>query len=706
MATSAFTFGRAALLFAILASCLVGLAAQPAPDPARKAAEATYQDVYGATHAKLLKSGRASDKADFAKKLIARAKEAGVDPALQTVLRENALLFVSPNDPTSVALAVEVYRGLAGVPGRRAESLEKLAEWTERSGNFAPAADRPKLAAEVIQDYRDAAAEYERNGQLSSALAALAKARTAQRRYFPAAKDALAALDSEEKRLRAIPADQADIDRLVLAVAKDRQDRRARLALGIAHLRRKKYPEAGEQFTAVGEVWGTLATVMAANPRSVLAIAEAAGRAGTELPEEDRKGQAVVLEYAARQYEAVRIGDPAAWPKHRAAAVAVLERWAAAESNGRGDAPLTAALLDLAWDQLDARQTAEAQATLAKVRVAVRGCKPLDAKDFQAELEVAEKVVRKLASLAADAEQFAAAAKDKPLDAKASLAHGMALLRLGRPAEATGPLSRSEVKEWVAVAELLGQGEKASSLSVGDALRTASALLRGEDKTAVQLLARKSYQAFLMSAPDDAPERGRVALTVKELPATPATWVAPSASRVGPLLPDVAATTKWFEATPKDAGTVTVTADGSGVRVAVKGTAGDCNFPTDRIPEVAEAPTRPAEIRYAGYWYRKDGGINFDLTFRTDKFPQLVYASGTTAATTATADRVTLALSDRLPTAWTFVVHDLYADFGRPVRLIGLTVGARDDGTSHLGPMVLGPSYSSVRAAGLKLRPN
>ena len=262
------------------------------------------------------------------------------------------------------------------------------------------------------------------------------------------------------------------------------------------------------------------------------------------------------------------------------------------------------------------------------------------------------------------------------------------------------------MKEWAALAEALGQGEERIPLAVADALRTAAGTLRGDEKAAVQLLARKSYQTFLASAPADAPDRGRVALAVKELPAEPTAWAAPSAPRVGPLFPDAAAATKWFEATPKDASTVTTSTDDSGVLVSVKGTAGECNFPADRIPEVAESPTRPVEVRYVGYWFRKVGGTNFDIAFRTDKFPQLVYGSGPAAAAVVTPDRVAVALSDRPPTGWTFVVHDLYADFGRPIRMTGITVGVRDDGTSWLGPIVFGPSFASVRAAGLKARPN
>ena len=700
---------RIATVFALLSSGLAGscVVAGDLPGiPAQKLkqAEATYADVFGATHEKLTRTGKPSEKGEFAKKLFERSKESGADPAMQEVLRRNALAFAQ-NDPAGIAIALEIHKAYLAVPNRKAAALEKIAEWNQRGMVLEPPANRPKLAAEVVMGFREAAAEWDATGHPTAAVAANAKARAAARKYTPSAKEVFAALDADDRRLQPLAAEQSEFERLKAAVEKSPDDAKARLALGLAHLKHRRWPDAAEQFAAAdADEWAALAKALAAKPVSAEAVAAAAAKAAAALPADDRKGRYLAFQLAEQRYEEAMLADEGAAARLRPAYLAVLEKLAPLDPPahaGKHALSLAQGLLDAA-DEQAVKKDAAALATLAKARAALKGVKAADAKELLAEIDAAEKTAKSVAALDADVAKYAEEARVGLLNAKSGLVYGLALLRLGRPADAATPLGKADGKTWHPLAKLLAD-PMASPFAVGEALRAAAVELKGDERTALLALARERYEAFLAAVPKDTPERTRIGLMVKELPTADTLRPTRKAADVLDLFADPVAAAKWFQdGTPKETGTVELKTDGGRFQLAVRGKYSQCAIPAERQPVIVEAPSKPGEHRFVGFWYRKQDGDNIEVCLRKEAYPQVVYG---TLASGQTADQISIRTAEKAPVEWQFVTRDLYADFGKPAKVGTLIVLNQAVGTSFLGPVIFGKTAAAVRAAGNRPKP-
>lgn len=658
-------------------------------DETRKQAEATYRDVFGTTHDQLLKSGKPAEKSEFAKKLTERAKQSAADPALVEVLQKHALTFAQA-DKVGVEVALDIHRTNLAVPARRLGAVEKYAEALERSVSFEPPANRGKVGGEVVKAYRTAAAELERVGQPTAAMAAVGKARAALRKYTPAARDVAAALDADDKRLQPLVAEQAEADRLKQVIAKNPTDAKARAALGCILLKRTGTAEAAAQFASAGGDWAALAATLGDKSLPAEQVGRAVARVAEFLPADDKRHQLVLLDFARKQFETARYDDAAHWEKLLPDYAHTLEKQLSVES-ATGQTRLAPVLvrthLELAQLQYERNQDVTAITTsLQKAKASLRQLRMDDLKVATADVEAADKLVRSLVALEADVAKWTAARKQGKLDARGHASLGAALLRVGNKVGAADAFAAAStgLRE---LARMLGRDDIPHN-ELGDAYRGAAAEFAGDESTVLLTCAGEAYSAFLDSGRGTAAERARVELVVRDLPRRPSLYEVPGGID---LLAPPAKLLQLFAEKGTGPGKLELVAGPEHrvwkVDVEYRDLAG-ANWKY----KVVEKPTRPDEIRYVGFSWRRDKGTDMRVYFRRADGRYRGYRH----SPTPDGDEFQLWLGSDVPRRWTRVVRDLYEDFGSH-EFVGLGFGSNDMTPTELAGLFVGKTEDQVR---------
>lgn len=675
------------LALALALALAIGVCAQaddPSPAALQKA-EAAYRDAFGAAHEKATKATKPADKSDFAKRLFDASLKAPNDPALQEVLRKYALAFAQ-TDAVGTAVAMDVHRAYLAFPSRRAVSMEKLGGLYERSLTIEPPANRPKIATEAVKWYRDAIAEYEKQGNAASAIAVVAKVRTLARKYTPNAKDIFAALDADERRLQSQAADQTEIERIKQTVEKSPDDLKARAALGCRYLRLNRVRDAADQFKLCGDEWPAVAKALTDTPPlEAVALARLLTKAAMALPADDKRSRFAAFEYARVQLEEFRAKSPEKWVPALPTYAALLDRMIGLEppsQTAKLSMSILFAQLDLAEADTERGAFSDALFALGKAKAATRTMKPADAKDFAGELDAMEKGVRARVTLEAEVDKLQMDAAT--LDMKGKLSLGIGLLRIGKLTDAAPPLKLSGIKGWQDVAGILASNEKVNPLELAHALRAAAADLKGEEKTEILALARDRYEAFLATNPPDI-EKTRVELISGELPMAFA-----QLSRAKAI--DLLTPANFKLITEKGLGHGKVTVDGGTWKLD---TDDRTLWKSDWQYKVVEKPLRPDEVRYVGFAWKAESGIDARVDLVTTVQGKYKgYFAGKTAN-----DPALMQLAVDPPRTTTIVVRDLFKDFGGGWTIVGMGMGAVDKSPTQFSGFVLGRSPEQVRRA-------
>ena len=669
MATLRYRNRKSLAILALVLGCALGAVANDPvniPPAELMRAEATYKDTFGAAHEKAKRAVKTAEKSEFAKRLNEAAVKSTNDPALQEVLRQNALLFAQLTDPVGLAVAVDVYKAYQPFPSRRALALDKIAAILERGLAKEPVATRQKLATDVIKGYRDAAVEYEKQGNASLATAAIGKARIVARKYTPGDRDIFPALDADERRLVAIAAEQSETERLKAFVAKNPDDVKSRIGLGTRFLRYTRIREAGEQFRAAGGEWIAVANALDTKPIDALALSQLLLKAQANLPPEDKKSRYAMMAYARGLLEDFRTGNADKWAGAVATYASVLEIAVATEPAplaGQSVTPLVLAMIEWAEQLAGKFNYTEASNVLVRARTSSRTAKgPGEAKELQADLDSAERVVKACLALDTEISNWKVEEGKGALDAKGNLAYGVALLRAGRVPEAANRLAKSQAPAFAALAAILAKGDQTPALALGDSLRAAAGELQGNDKIDVQSLARAEYEKFLESNPKDGLEKTRIQLLAKELPQNTRTFVLRDYVELFDENPAFVQRMN-FEGVSPGGGTVSAEAkDVFHGKLAMKVISKDI-FANDlgwKYP-IRENPKQPNEFRYAAFAWKKVGGSASIIQFVDAASPGewRSYASGPYGNGT-----VKVTIRDTIPNAWTLEIRDLFQDHG------------------------------------------
>jgi hypothetical protein len=687
---------------ATMLAILLGMAAfanDPAnipPEELRKS-ELTYKDTFGPSHDKATKAAKSAEKSEYARKLFDAHQKSANDPTLQEVLRKHALQFAQPTDPVGLAVIADVYKVYQTFPSRRAMATEKLAGLQERSLAAEPAATRAKLAADVVKGYRDAAGEYEKQGNFTGAIAAIGKAKSVVAKYTPGDRETAASLGADERKLQAGAAEQAETERFKAAVAKNPDDAKSKVGLACRYLRYGRNADAAELLKTCGGDWAAVANALAAKPIDPLAASKLLLKAQADLPADDKKSRYAASVYARSLLEEFRAAQADKWPDAVPLHAAVLESIVANEpaaASGQAVSALVQALIEWAEQLVAKFDYTEASNVLVRARTVARTAKPAEAKDLQSDVDAADRVVKACVAIDADVEHWKNLSAKGPLDAKGNLAYGVALLRAGRIAESAKPLELSNIPAFVALSRMLAKGDQAPPLPLADALRTAANELQGGEKSDVLALARSVYEKYLDTNPKDGPEKTRIQLLARELPLNSRTFV--PRDYVELLDENPAAYAKLLAVGKSvSGGTASVeTKDVYRGKSALRTTphafaATDLGY---RFT-ISEAPKKPNEFRYIGFAWKKVGGTACHLQFFDPNGNSFVhYNAGATGT-----DK--LQIRNAVPVSWTYEIQDIHGDFGQ---LGPFTIGGFQTKQLYGEAMLLDAVYLSKSKSSLE----
>jgi hypothetical protein len=278
------------------------------PEDEKRAAN-LYRDIFGAESDRAAK-GSPAEKYAFAQKLSKAATVASDDAALGRLLREKTAEFAKA-DPAGYDLAVNTLRELAPTAKDKPAVFEQVWEIEEKTLKAVKAAERAKVALDMINTACELADAYLDAHRPDKALEAVGKAKSMHKGYLGTRKDIGQELAVYEGFLNRRSAAHAKYDAAQKTLRTAPKDGAANTTVGLYYLLWEDRPpaEAAAYLSRSSDpAYSRLAGVLTAPEAKAVELADAYRAAGQAAG--SKEDQTSLLLRAKEQYQAVIDKEP------------------------------------------------------------------------------------------------------------------------------------------------------------------------------------------------------------------------------------------------------------------------------------------------------------------------------------------------------------------------------------------------------------